>query len=73
MHEFILAQQKLKLKEQELMDRISGPQYGKKPRITKDGLVIKYEYDSDEDCEGGTWEHKLRMAEMEATKGMLLL
>lgn len=68
MHEFILAQQKLKLKEQELMDRISGPQYGKKPRITKDGLVIKYEYDSDEDCEGGTWEHKLRMAEMEATK-----
>jgi len=29
----------------------------------------KYEYDSDEDIEGGTWEHKLRSAEMEATKG----
>ena len=29
----------------------------------------KYEYDSDEDTEGGTWEHKLRSAEMGATKG----
>lgn len=29
----------------------------------------KYEYDSDEDTEGGTWEHKLRTAEMQATKG----
>jgi len=29
----------------------------------------KYEYDSDEDTEGGTWEHKRRMLEMEATKG----
>lgn len=27
----------------------------------------KYEYDSDEDVTGGTWEHKLRNAEMEAT------
>lgn len=27
----------------------------------------KYDYDSDEDQEGGTWEHKLRTAEMEAT------
>lgn len=27
----------------------------------------KYEYDSDEDIEGGTWEHKLREKEMEAT------
>lgn len=29
---------------------------------------FKYDYDSDEDVEGGTWEHKLRKAEMEATK-----
>lgn len=29
----------------------------------------KYEYDSDEDTDGGTWEHKKRMAEMEATRG----
>ncbi|XP_034938966.1 arginine-glutamic acid dipeptide repeats protein [Chelonus insularis] len=28
----------------------------------------KYEYDSDEEVEGGTWEHKLRSAEMEATQ-----
>lgn len=28
---------------------------------------FKYEYDSDEDVDGGTWEHKLRNAEMEAT------
>lgn len=28
---------------------------------------FKYEYDSDEDVSGGTWEHKLRNAEMEAT------
>lgn len=28
----------------------------------------KFEYDSDEDLEGGTWEHKMRKAEMEATQ-----
>lgn len=68
MHEFIMAQQRLKLKEQELMSRIAGPDYSKRPKVTKDGLVIKYEYDSDEECEGGTWEHKLRQAEMDATR-----
>ncbi|XP_055375049.1 SURP and G-patch domain-containing protein 1 isoform X2 [Condylostylus longicornis] len=35
-------------------------------QLAKSGK-FKYEYDSDEDTEGGTWEHKLRMAEMEAT------
>lgn len=29
---------------------------------------FKYEYDSDEDTTGGTWEHKLRSQEMEATQ-----
>lgn len=29
---------------------------------------FKYEYDSDEDVTGGTWEHKLRVQEMEATQ-----
>uniref|UniRef100_A0A182ME68 G-patch domain-containing protein n=1 Tax=Anopheles culicifacies TaxID=139723 RepID=A0A182ME68_9DIPT len=29
---------------------------------------FKYEYDSDEDTTGGTWEHKLRQQEMEATQ-----
>ncbi|KAL1508940.1 hypothetical protein ABEB36_003754 [Hypothenemus hampei] len=28
----------------------------------------KYDYDSDEDTEGGTWEHKLREKEMQATE-----
>jgi splicing factor 4 len=28
---------------------------------------FKYEYDSDEDTNGGTWEHKIRSSEMEAT------
>lgn len=34
------------------------------------GLNVKpkYEYDSDEDIEGGTWEHKKRVMEMEATR-----
>lgn len=29
---------------------------------------LKFEYDSDEDVDGGTWEHKLRKAEMESTR-----
>lgn len=35
-------------------------------RLAKSGHH-KYAYDSDEDTTGGTWEHKMRMAEMEAT------
>lgn len=35
-------------------------------RLAKAGRQ-KYEYDSDEDVQGGTWEHKVRNAEMEAT------
>lgn len=34
--------------------------------LAKNGK-FKYEYDSDEDVNGGTWEHKLRSQEMEAT------
>ena len=39
------------------------------------GLDVKpkYEYDSDEDTEGGTWEHKKRNAEMVATTGMHII
>ncbi|XP_037954066.1 uncharacterized protein LOC119684169 [Teleopsis dalmanni] len=36
-------------------------------RLARSGK-FKYEYDSDEDVDGGTWEHKLRCAEMEATQ-----
>ena len=30
----------------------------------------RYEYDSDEDTEGGTWEHKARTKEMKTTEGI---
>ena len=29
----------------------------------------KYEYDSDEETDGGTWEHKKRKKEMQKTRG----
>jgi splicing factor 4 len=38
-----------------------------KERLEMAGKV-RYEYDSDEEIEGGTWEHKRRLAEMEKTK-----
>lgn len=38
-----------------------------KERLEMTGKV-RYEYDSDEETEGGTWEHKRRLAEMEKTK-----
>lgn len=56
MHEFILAQQKAKA---------APPPNAKKARRNK------YDYDSDEETEGGTWEHRARLAEMEATKSEL--
>ncbi|KAK3601417.1 hypothetical protein CHS0354_033536 [Potamilus streckersoni] len=55
MYELILAQKKAK--EAALMADCPG--INVKP---------KYEYDSDEDVDGGTWEHKKRMMEMEATR-----
>lgn len=59
-----LEQQK-QLKEQQQMTaavvQIRAAQHGKKN---------KYEYDSDEETEGGTWEHKLRASEMQATKDL---
>lgn len=56
MHEFILAQQKAK----------SAAPHAKKSRRNK------FDYDSDEETEGGTWEHRARLAEMEATKSGFL-
>ncbi|XP_064608654.1 lysine-specific demethylase 6B-like [Liolophura sinensis] len=55
MYQLILAQKKAK--EAAMMAELPGMKV--KP---------KYEYDSDEDTEGGTWEHKQRMNEMQATK-----
>lgn len=37
--------------------------------VEKDSDKPKYEYDSDEDTEGGTWEHKKRKKEMRKTEG----
>lgn len=31
----------------------------------------RYEYDSDEDVDGGTWEHKKRQQEMQKTAGRI--
>ena len=56
MYELIIAQKKAK--EAQAMSEIAGLKV--KP---------KYEYDSDEDTTEGTWEHKKRMMEMNATKG----
>lgn len=55
MYELILAQKKAK--EAALMSELPGIK-----------SKAKYEYDSDEETEGGTWEHKNRTLEMEATK-----
>lgn len=43
-------------------------QGGRRAEVTED--KPKYEYDSDEDIEGGTWEHKKRKAEMRETEGV---
>lgn len=57
MYELILAQKKAH--EAALMAQLPGIKV--KP---------KYEYDSDEETdEHGTWEHRNRIQEMEATKG----
>ena len=37
--------------------------------VKQDSDKPKYEYDSDEDTEGGTWEHKKRKKEMRKTEG----
>ncbi len=39
----------------------------------KDPMKPQYEYDSDEDTDGGTWEHKKRSLEMLATYGMRMI
>ncbi|CAG5130253.1 unnamed protein product [Candidula unifasciata] len=55
MYELVMAQKKMQ--EQALMAQIEGVK-----------VKRKYEYDSDEEAEGGTWEHRQRANEMEATK-----
>lgn len=55
MYELILAQKKAK--EAAMISEALGMRTNP-----------KYDYDSDEDTDGGTWEHKKRMLEMNATK-----
>lgn len=67
------ADQMKQLKEQQemqmLYNMIVKSQKQEGVDITKGGKIPKhkYEYDSDEDTEGGTWEHKLRQKEMAET------
>ena len=56
MYEYVLA----KRRAMEAQARAMETAMNVKPR---------YEYDSDEDTEGGTWEHKRRNLEMVATRG----
>ena len=56
MYDLIMAQKKAR--EQALMSELPGLKSN-----------AKYEYDSDEETDGGTWEHKQRKCEMEATRG----
>lgn len=42
----------------------------KKKKQQKDSNQPIFEYDSDEEVEGGTWEHKKRAEEMMSTLGM---
>ena len=60
MYELIVAQKKAK--EAQIMSEIGGLKV--KP---------KYQYDSDEDTVEGTWEHKKRTMEMNATKGLVFI
>ena len=56
MYEMVVAQKKNQ--EAAMMAEIEGVK-----------VKRKYEYDSDEETDGGTWEHKARMREMQVTKG----
>ncbi|XP_072038885.1 SURP and G-patch domain-containing protein 1-like isoform X2 [Amphiura filiformis] len=63
------------LKEQQEMNRMYDAIVNFNKKVTRENAEEKsrknpkrkYEYDSDEDTEGGTWEHKQRMMEMKAT------
>ncbi|XP_071845419.1 SURP and G-patch domain-containing protein 1-like [Apostichopus japonicus] len=67
------ADQMKQLKEQKemqmLYNMIVKSQKQEGIDITKGGKIPKhkYEYDSDEDTDGGTWEHKMRQKEMAET------
>jgi splicing factor 4 len=79
--ENLTLEQKVQIQEQQKMNAMYEYLSAKRKameaqaRLLEAGLDVKpkYEYDSDEDTEGGTWEHKRRMLEMEATRGLFTL
>jgi len=65
------------IEEQKLMNNIytkviaqqlAAEEENSKKKIKRKSDHPKYDYDSDEDVEGGTWEHKKRKSEMEKTQ-----
>lgn len=74
--EQLTIEQKKQIREQQEMNAMYEYVLAKRKameiqaRALEAGLNIKpkYEYDSDEETEGGTWEHKRRNLEMEATR-----
>jgi splicing factor 4 len=74
--EMLSVDQKKQIREQQEMNAMYEYVLAKRrameaqARALEAGLNVrpKYEYDSDEDTEGGTWEHKRRDMEMVATR-----
>lgn len=62
----IREQQEIQQMYMRILAQRNAFQAGETAKTEKD--KPKYEYDSDEDTEGGTWEHKKRKAEMRKTQ-----
>ncbi|XP_015755181.1 PREDICTED: SURP and G-patch domain-containing protein 1-like [Acropora digitifera] len=62
----IKEQQEIQQMYMRILAQRAACQGGRRAEVTED--KPKYEYDSDEDIEGGTWEHKKRKAEMRETE-----
>lgn len=66
----LLPEQWKQLEDQRKMRMVFDMMLAKKQqaeKLARSGKV-KYDYDSDEETDGGTWEHRRRMEEMEKTK-----
>ena len=50
--------------------QVAAAQEQSKKKKKSDKDKPKYAYDSDEETEGGTWEHKKRTDEMAKTQGL---
>jgi splicing factor 4 len=63
----LTPEQQRQLIEQQEMAKLVASIQSATQRKGKGGKSDQYEYDSDEDTDGGTWEHKKRMQEMRKT------